>query len=273
MTDFLNLSLFEMLVNSDFVKNLPNPTMVTYILCVLRIVMMWPLSHLFYKISLNMIYFLDRHKANRDGLRSRVINPFCYDDKWRYYDECCDAIHGFDTSLTYECNQCGGCKEGRARCKNIKFNDDSLKNHYRVWTNLGLILAFLMCNPLPVFHLLGFIKGCIVTVIALFINPIFVWLTYKIADLHIRVSDDVMIKEKHENPFENMFTEMFEDGAWYRYWNSLPIECRSSNPNIVLSSNIKGHRTDVQSNLQNTIRRQQDKRELHQAINNSPYRW
>ena len=237
MVDFLNISLFEKLINSTLVQNAPNPMMLTNVLCVLRCVMLWPLAHLFYRISLNCIYFIDRHKANRDGLRTRVIKTSCFEDKWRYYDECRDVIHGFDRSLVYECSQCNGCMAGETRCKNIKFNDSSVRMHYEIWYNMSLILAFLICNPLILFRIVDFRQACGLIVFSVFINPLFVRISYGLSNLNNNDRTSVyFIKKNHENPFKNMFLEMFDNGAWDRYWNSVPESCKNVNPNAAYTT-------------------------------------
>lgn len=234
MMDFLNISLFEMFLESSLIQNAKYSIVWIYVLCILKIVMFWPLMHLFYKITYNCLYFLDRNKNNRDNLRSSKIKVKCREDIWREYWECKDNVHGLAPSAQHECFTCEYYDKKLARCKNIKMNDRRTSDLYLLNNILCVVFAFLICNPISVIKYLGFTQGMVILAIALFINPIFVSLSYRIFNFKL------FIKQKHGDPYANINTEMHEDGSFYRYWQTLPAGCKGGSPEAAYAESLNG---------------------------------
>lgn len=242
MIDFLNISLFEMLLNSAIVQESKYPQLITIMLCILRIGMMWPTMYLLYKIGYNCVYFYDRNKDNSINLRSDRVKRFCYQDLWREFWEAKDYVHGIAPSLRYECGDCTACDKGNERCKNIHYNFNAAKKLYDTVVFGSAVFAFLICNPFSVIRILGSGRGTAIMILAVFINPLFIYFSRLSYGKIIKTgSDKLFIAEKHDDPNSHVYEEMWEDGSLEKYWDTIPKNTARANPNAVCDGFLNGN--------------------------------
>lgn len=277
MTDFLNLSLFEMLINSNLIQNSGHPIVITYILSVLRTCMIWPLIYFFYRISKVLTYHFDRNKANSYNLRSSRVKRFCYQDFWRDYWECNGAIHGMVPSLYYECDDCKACNKGDARCKSIQEGFQKTRAFFFSCLTIGVILAILLCNPIITLKVLGAKLGVSAIVVAIFVNPLFVWLSR--FPFYFE-TEGTIIKptyKKHSNPYATIYEEMKKDGALRRYYDEkVPAGCKRVDPNAISPSHNWNQAYEyavTQHHNAEVIRSELSRQRLSNNANNPYGRW
>lgn len=244
MVDFLNTSLFEMLLNADFINNLEPAIYIKLLLCVIRTLMIWPLMHFFYNIAYSIAYHVDRNKNNSLNLRSSRIKRKCYEDFWREYWEYKDVVHSLSPSLESECKECKECSKGDARCINIRRIERHTQSLFKTLVYGGIILAILLCNPLVVLRILGPLLGTIALALSLLLTYPVIISTYRNFD-----SQKVFFKKKHDNPYANIYFELCDDGSYARYYEALPESSKGGSPNAVpdyvprnISHTGNGHR-------------------------------